>query len=86
MAKKCIYSEIILSHPDNKKSLPDVIMIYPEIITKLCRDTVDLVIFACLHFCEYLISGLFTKFTICEFSFFFSSAIMIRIVARSLNS
>ena len=44
--------------------------------------TVDLEIFACLNFREFLIFGLFTKFRIREFSFFFSSAIMIIISAR----
>ena len=39
-------------------------------------NTVDLVIFACLNFRKFLILGLFTKFRIREFSFFFSSAIM----------
>ena len=33
------------------------------------RTTVDLVIFACLNFREFLILGLFTKFRIREFSF-----------------
>ena len=48
--------------------------------------TVDLVFFACLNFCEFLILGLITKFRICEFSLFFSSAIIIIIFARFLNS
>ena len=39
--------------------------------------TVDLVIFACLNFCEFLNLGLFTKFRISELPFFFSSAIII---------
>ena len=48
-------------------------------------DTVDLVIFACLHFREFLILGLFTKFRIREFSFFFSTATIIIIFAGVLN-
>ena len=48
--------------------------------------TVNLVIFACLNFREFLILGLFTKFRIHEFSFFFSSAIIVIIFARFLNS
>ena len=35
--------------------------------------TVDLVILACLNFREFMILGLFTKFRIREFLFFFSS-------------
>ena len=46
-------------------------------------NTVDLVIFACLNFREFLIWGLFTKFRIREF--FFSSAIIIIIFVRFLN-
>ena len=41
--------------------------------------TVDLVIFACLHFREFLILGLFTKFKIRVFSFFCSSDIIKKI-------
>ena len=48
--------------------------------------TVDQVIFACLNFREFLILGPFTKFKIREFSFFFSSSIIIIIFARFLNS
>ena len=48
--------------------------------------TVDLVIFASLIFREFQILGLFTKFIIREFSFFFSSAIIIIIFAGFLNS
>ena len=48
--------------------------------------TVDLVIFACLNFREFLIWELFTKFRIREFLFFFSSAIITIIFARFLNS
>ena len=48
--------------------------------------TVDLVIFASLNFREFLILGLFTKFRIREFTFFFSSVIIIIIFARFLNS
>ena len=48
--------------------------------------SVDLVIFACSNFREFLILGLFTKFTIREFSFFFSSAIIIIISTLYLNS
>ena len=39
--------------------------------------SVDLVIFACLNFREFMILGLFTKFRIREFSIFFSSAIVL---------
>ena len=39
--------------------------------------TVDLVIFVCLNFREFLILVLFTEFRICEFSFFFGSTIII---------
>ena len=46
-----------------------------EIIPYQGDYAVDLVIYACLHFCEFLILGLFTKLRIREFSFFFSSAI-----------
>ena len=42
-------------------------------------NTVDLVIFVCLNICEFLI-------LICDFLFFFSSAIIIIIFARFLNS
>ena len=48
--------------------------------------SVDLVIFACLNFRKFLILGLFAKLSIREFSFFFSSAIIIIIFARFLNS
>ena len=48
--------------------------------------TVDLVIFACLNFREFLILGLYKKFRIREFSFLFSSAIIIIISAKFLNS
>ena len=53
------------------------------------RHTVYLVIFTCLtclNFREFLILKLFTKFRICECSFFFNSAIIIIIFARFLNS
>ena len=49
-------------------------------------NTVDLVIFACYNFREFLILGLFTKLRIHEFSFFISSAIIIIIFTRFLNS
>ena len=49
------------------------------------RKTVDLVIFACLNFREFLILELFTIFLFREFSFFFSSAIIKIIFARFLN-
>ena len=49
-------------------------------------NTVNLVIFACLNFHEFLILRLFTKFWIIEFQLFFSRAIMIKIFARFLNS
>ena len=49
-------------------------------------DTVDLVILACLNFREFLILGLFAKFRIREFLFFFNNAILIIIFARFLNS
>ena len=48
--------------------------------------TVDLVIFACLNFREFLILRLFTKFRIREFSFFFSGSNIMIIFARFLNS
>ena len=48
--------------------------------------TVDLVIFACLHFRELLILGLFAKFGIREFTFSISSDIIIIIFARFLHS
>ena len=38
--------------------------------------TVDLVICACLNFCEFLILGLLTKFRIREFSFFISTVVI----------
>ena len=41
--------------------------------------TVDLVIFACLNFQEFLILRLFTKFRIRKFSYFFSH------VSRAIN-
>ena len=57
---------------------------------RCCRsftsDTVDLVIFAYLNSREFLVLGLFTEFRICEFSFFFSRAIIITILAKFLNS
>ena len=48
---------------------------------KESSNTVDLVNFACLNFHEFLILGFFTKFRICEFLFFSSSAIIIIIFA-----
>ena len=48
--------------------------------------TVHLVIFAVIIFCEFLIVGLFTKIRICEFSFFFGSAITIIVPVGFLNS
>ena len=48
--------------------------------------TVDLVIFACLNFREFLILWLFTKFIIPKFAFFCSSVIIIIIFVRFLNS
>ena len=48
--------------------------------------TVDLVIFACLNFREFLILGLFPKFRIREFSSFLNSAFIIIIFGRYLNS
>ena len=50
------------------------------------NSTVDLVILACLNFRDFLILGLCTKIRTCEFPFFFSSAIIIIIFARFLNS
>ena len=50
------------------------------------RYTVDLVIFACLNFREFLILGLFTKFRMRELIFIFSSDITIIICMRFLNS
>ena len=55
-------------------------------ISERLSDTGDLVIFACLNFREFPILGLFTKFRIREFSFFFSSATIIIIFAGFLNS
>ena len=49
------------------------------IIGHMINYTVDLVIFVCLTFREFPISGLFTKFRIREFTFFFSCAIIIKI-------
>ena len=49
-------------------------------------NTVDLVIFACLDFREFLILRLFAELRIREFSFFFSNAIIVIIFARFLNS
>ena len=49
-------------------------------------NTVHLVIFACSNFREFPMLGLFTKFKILEFSFIFSSAIIIIIFAGFLNS
>ena len=57
-----------------------------ELSNKLARLAytvgLDLVIFASFNFCEFLILGLFTKLRIREFSYFFSSAIIIVILAR----
>ena len=50
------------------------------------KYTVDMVIFACLNFRKFLILELFTKFRTREFSFFFSNAIKIIILAKLLNS
>ena len=50
------------------------------------RYTVDLVIFACLNFREFLFLRLFTKFRIRDCSFFFSSAILKIIFASFLSS
>ena len=47
---------------------------------------VDLVIFACLHLSKIMILGLFAKLRIREISLFFSSAIILIIFARFLNS
>ena len=47
--------------------------------------TVDLVIFMCLNFREFLIWGSFTKFRIPKLSFFFSAIIKI-LIARFVNS
>ena len=49
-------------------------------------DTVDMVIFTCTNVRDFLILGLFTKFRILFFLFFASSAIIIIIFARFLNS
>ena len=48
--------------------------------------TVDLVIFACLNFRAFLILGLFTKFRVRIFLFFFSSAIRKIFFTSFLNS
>ena len=65
--------------------------VYSSYINKLkwlmyFRHIVNLVIFACLNFREFLILELFTKNKICKLSFFFSSAIIIIIFAVFLNS
>ena len=49
------------------------------------RITVDLVIFACLNSREFQILGLFTKFRIREFAFFYSRAMIIIIFTTFLN-
>ena len=48
--------------------------------------SVDLVIFVCVNFRECLIFRLITKLRIRELSLYFSSAIIIIIFARFLNS
>ena len=63
-----------------------MIYIIIELDTLVHLYTVDLVIFACLNFREFLILGLFTKFSIREYSFFFISAIELIIFVRFLNS
>ena len=50
------------------------------------RNNVDLVIFTCVNFREFLILELFTKFKIREYTFFIRSVILIIIFARFLNS
>ena len=52
---------------------------------RVSANTVDPIIFACLNCREFLVLGLFTKFRIREFLFFFSSAIIIIFFARFLN-
>ena len=54
--------------------------------THRLKTSVNLIIFACLNFREFLILGLLTKFRIREFPFFFCSAIIIIIFARFLIS
>ena len=49
-------------------------------------NIVDLVIFSCLNFREFLFLGHFTKFRIREFSFFLSIAIIMIIFAGFSNS
>ena len=55
-------------------------------LNKGIKFTVDPVIFTCSNFREFLILGLFTKFSNREFSFFFSGATIIIILAGFLNS
>ena len=52
----------------------------------IIQHTVDLVIFTCLNFREFLILGHFTKIRIRELSFFISSVVIIIIFVRFLNS
>ena len=49
-------------------------------------NTVDPAIFPCLNLHEFPILRLFTKFRIREFSFCFSSAVIIIIILEFLNS
>ena len=51
----------------------------------LMSYTVDMVIFACLNFHEFLILGLFTKSRSREFLFLLSTAIIIIIFVRFLK-
>ena len=64
----------------------DYDMILTHKYTYVYVHTVDLVIFACLNYREFFILGLFAKVRIRELSFFSSSAIIIIIFARFLNS
>ena len=57
----------------------------PLKIFLILMPAVHVLIFACLNFRGFLILGLFTKLKIREFSFFFSSAIIIIIFVTFFN-
>ena len=79
-----IYSEDFNQHSEQPQTRSDHRRIVPAI--QGYDTTVYLVIFACSNIREFLILGLFTKFRIREFSFFFRSDIIIVIFARFWNS
>ena len=54
--------------------------------TQIIYNTVDMLIFTCLIFRNFFILGLSTKLRIREFPLFFSSAIIIIIFTKFLNS